>query len=224
MILKQERGEAFAILTRMMNELSSFSISTTGAEGATLRTAIGKVLSNFNDMLLGEVIGTELFACFELARTAGATLASMDRVRVAMFAEVPIYELGLAMVNAGVIFSLVEQSQIIAATEFKSQLDVNVVIDRMNVVIEETKLNKADTFTMGDYQNFIALSALLIQHLATTALQLPRIVQYHMPFNYPALALSNRIYGVGSRSDELIAENKTVHPAFMQRDVIALSE
>jgi prophage DNA circulation protein len=53
---------------------------------------------------------------------------------------------------------------------------------------------------------------------------LPRIVNYQMPINYPALALANRIYADGSRSDELIAENETVHPAFMQRDVIALSE
>jgi prophage DNA circulation protein len=45
-----------------------------------------------------------------------------------------------------------------------------------------------------------------------------------MAINYPALALSNRIYADGSRSEELIAENQTVHPAFMQRDIIALSE
>jgi prophage DNA circulation protein len=44
-----------------------------------------------------------------------------------------------------------------------------------------------------------------------------------MSVHYPAHALSNRIYGDGSRGEELIAENKTVHPAFMQRDVIALS-
>ena len=69
----------------------------------------------------------------------------------------------------------------------------------------------------------VQLSALLIQHLSATERQLPRIVKYHMPINYPALALSNRIYGDGSRSDELVAENETVHPAFMQRDIIALS-
>jgi prophage DNA circulation protein len=75
-----------------------------------------------------------------------------------------------------------------------------------------------------DYQNFVGLAALLVQHLSATERQLPRVVSYRYPVNFPALTLSNRIYGVGSRSDELIAENKTVHPAFMQRNVIALSE
>jgi prophage DNA circulation protein len=207
-----------------MDALMSFSVSTTGSQGAELRLAVGRFLSDFGKSINDAVLGTKLWTCFEQARAAGATLNSMDAVRVAMFAEAPIYDLGFAIVNAAVIFSLVEQSYIIAETEYASRADVDVVMDRMNAVVEEVKLNKADSFTVKDYQNFIALSALMIQHLAITELQLPRIVQYHFPFHYPALALSNLIYGTGSRSGELIAENKVVHPAFMQRDIVALSE
>ena len=97
------------------------------------------------------------------------------------------------------------------------------LIDEMTVIIEDIKLNKANSFVASDYQNVVALSALLIQHLSATERELPRIVTYAMPINYPALALANRIYGDASRSDELADENETVHPAFMQRDIIALS-
>jgi hypothetical protein len=220
---KAENREALAISIRLIDALMSFSISSEGSIGATFRLAIDNYLSNFNQLSSKINFGTDLYACFEQARIAGATLNSMDNVRVAMFAETPQFELGFAIVNAAIIFSFVEQSQIISKTEYLSRADVNVVIERMNAVIEDVKLNKADYFLVSDYQNFIALAALLIQHLAITELQLPRIVQYHLPINYTALALANFIYGDGSRSDELIAENRTIHPAFMQRNVVALS-
>jgi hypothetical protein len=223
MILKPELTEVFKISSRLMIALISFPIATKGTEGADFRSAAGKFMSNFTDMVDAQIIGTELYNCFEQARAAGATLNSMDNVRIAMYNEVPMYPLGIAIVNAAIIFSFVEQSQIIAIKIFTSRIEIDALMDRMSIVIEDIKISKADSFVASDYQNFVALSALLIQHLSSTERQLPRVVQYHMPINYPALALSNRIYGDGSRSEELIAENNTVHPAFMQRDVIALS-
>jgi prophage DNA circulation protein len=53
---------------------------------------------------------------------------------------------------------------------------------------------------------------------------LPRMVSYQLPASLPALTVANLLYGDGARFDELIAENGTVHPAFMQRDLVALSE
>jgi prophage DNA circulation protein len=222
MILKAEFVEAKAIAGRLMPTLMLFPMVGV-EEGAALRTAVGKFMVRFSDYLYAQQLGTMLFDCFEKARAAGATLNSMDRVRKAMFDEEPLHALGMALVNAAIIFSFVEQTQIITVTEFRSRLEAGEVMDAMGLVIEDIKLNKADTFVSGDYQNFVRLAATLVQHLSATERLLPRIVQYQMPVHYPALALSNRIYGEGSRSDELIAENKTVHPAFMQRNIIALS-
>jgi len=222
-VKKSERAEALAISTRLMAEVVSFSIASVGDEGANLRSAIGKFLSNFHQLIVDHVVGTALFACFEQARMAGATVKSMNNVRSAMFKETPAFPLGLAIVNAAVIFSFVEQSQIIAKIEFKSRNEASALMDEVAAIIEEIKMNKADSFVSRDYQNFVGLAALLIQHMSATERQLPRIVNYNFAANLPALYLSNRIYCVGSRSDELIEENRTVHPAFMQRNVVALS-
>jgi hypothetical protein len=223
MIPKSERGEALAISTRLMKQLMNFSITSDQA-GADFRSAIGTYLSNFYDNLTTNVLGEELYNCFEMARAAGATLTLMNTVREAMLLETPMFPLGLRIVNAAIIFSFVEQSQIISVTVFTSRIQVDDLMDQMGTIIEEIKLNKADSFVSNDYQNFVTLSSLLIQHLSATERQLPRVIAYTFSVSYPALTMSNRIYGDGTRSDELAAENKTVHPAFMQRDIIALSQ
>jgi len=222
-MIKSERSEALAISTRLMAAIISFPLSATGTAGADLRSSVGKFLSNFFELIINRTLGTELFACFEQATLAGASVNSMNAVREAMLMETPVSPLGFDIVNAAIIFSFVEQCQIISQIVFSSRTDAELMMDSMSVIIESIKLNKADSFVSNDYQNFVALAALLIQHLSATERQLPRIVNYSFPVSYPALNLANRIYGDGSRSDELIAENKTVHPAFMQRDIVALS-
>ena len=219
---KFEYTEALEISQRLMTELVRFPVKP-GKAAVDMRTAIGKFLAKFPVMASDGVLGTELLNCFELAREAGATLNSMARVRATLFAEVPAYHMGVVIVNAAIQFSFIEESKIISVQEFASRGEVDELMDAMNVAIEEIKLNKADSFVSSDYQTFVFLSALLIQHMSSTQRQLPRVVQYTWPIHYPSLAMSNRIYGEGSRSEELIAENKVVHPLFMQRHIVALS-
>jgi hypothetical protein len=220
---KSERAEAIEVSRRIIGPLTTFPVSSFSTAAATMRLAIGQYMSNFTELRLDTTVGPELLTCFETARNAGATLGTMDRVRVAMFEEAPQFPLCISIVNAAIIFSFVEQCQIIAVMEFRSRTDVNLVIDKMVPIIDEIKLNRTESFLVSDYQNFVALSALLIQHLSATERQLPRILQLTFPANFPSLALANRIYADASRSDELIAENRTVHPAFMARDILALS-
>jgi len=219
---KLEYIEALEISKRLVTELVRFPAKP-GKATVDLRTAVGKFLAEFPTMADNWVLGTELLNCFELARAAGATLNSMARLRATMFAEVPARHMGTTIVNAAILFSFIEESEIIAVQVFKSRGEVAELMDAMGVAIEDIKLNKADSFAANDYQAFVKIAALLIQHMSATERQLPRVVQYTWPIHYPSLALSNRIYGEGSRSEELIAENKVVHPLFMQRQILALS-
>jgi prophage DNA circulation protein len=148
----------------------------------------------------------------------------MDNVRIAMLKETPQYFIGAAMACAGVIFSLVEQTRMITAMTFVSRADVETILTKMSDIFDEAKLAMSNMITGTNYEYLVALSAALIQHLAATERMLPRLVSYQLAASLPALTVANLLYGDGARFDELIAENKTVHPAFMQRDLVALSE
>jgi prophage DNA circulation protein len=49
------------------------------------------------------------------------------------------------------------------------------------------------------------------------------MLHYELAATMPGLFVSNYIYGQGDRAEELAAENRIVHPAFMQRTLRALS-
>ena len=223
MMNRTEHDEALAICGRLMKVLVNFSV-TPGKETAAMRTAIGKLLGNFAQLVDNQTVGTQLQSCFDLTVAAGATLNVMDNVREAAEAETPQFTLGIAIVNAAIIFTLAEQSQIITGMTFASRSDVDAMMNAMSAIIDEIKLRGSESFAVNDYRNVVALSALLIYHLSATERQLPRLLSFQMPTNLPALALSNRLYGDATHSDELVAENGTVHPAFMQRDIVGLSE
>ena len=221
--MKKPLEEAEAILARMMNALT-MRLPGKGRPAAEFRVAMGNLMANLEDRIDDETVGTELLNVFDLAREAGGTLDSFDDVRLAMLDEqAPVYVFGQALVLGGLVFSLTEQCKLLSVMTFVSRDDVQVMIKRMIPVLDTTKLETAERLDGQNYQNVIALSASLMQHLAVTERQLPRLVHFHFPTRLPSLYLSHRLYWVGSRSDEIAAENKTIHPAFVQATVKALS-
>ena len=72
-------------------------------------------------------------------------------------------------------------------------------------------------------QALIGLHAAVASDLATRALPLSRLVSFTFARRFPALWMAQRIYQDGSRANEIIAENKVVHPAFVQATIEALS-
>jgi hypothetical protein len=220
MFNRSEYAEARAISVRLTKVLMAFPL--TGLAGAALRNAVGTLLADFYNLAESALIGAQLLACFDAAREAGATLIIMNNVREAANIETPQFPLGIAVINGALIFTLVEQAQIITTMTFESRRDVDLLMDEMAVIIDELKLRGSEVFTVNDYRNVVTLSAALIHHMSVTERQLPIVLTYKLATNIPALTLSNFIYGDGTHSDELVAENGTVHPAFMQRNIIAL--
>jgi hypothetical protein len=215
--------EAAAIVDRMMAALME-GMPISGRPGADLRKLVGRLKVDTESSVSNATIGTELQAVFDAALAAGASLGNMDDVRIAMLAETPRYYTGGAIACAGIIFSLVEQTRMITSHTFVSRADVQVVLTKMTDVFDGVKLALSNMITGTNYEYLVALGASLIQHLSATERVLPRVVSYQMAVSLPALTVANYLYGDGGRFDELIAENKTIHPAFMQRDLVALSE
>lgn len=223
MIKKPEMTEAVAIIERMAMKLIS-GLPSTGATGAAVRTAVGDVVANSEDMIKQGTVGVELWDCFEKARLAGLSMMNMELVRSSVEAEAPIYNLGMAVKLSGIVFAFAEECQIIANFTFVSRLDVQSVMMQMLPIIDDTKIDVAELLDGMSYQRVVSLAAALVQHLAATEQELPEIVNYAFGTSLPSLYVANYLYADAGRSDELINENQTFHPAFMQRELIALSE
>lgn len=223
MIQKPILDEALYIIDITLDALM-VGMPLKGRAGFDLRHMVGELRANAVYQIRSATIGTDLLACFDQAYAAGATLSQMDKVREALLPELPLSNLGKSLKGSGIIFTLVEQCRLITAMTFNSRDDAARMMSKMGAIIETIKLEVSELFYGTEYSGVVALSAALIQHLAATERQLPRIVTYHLAANRPALTVANLLYGDGGRFDELILENKTVHPAFMQRTVMALSE
>jgi hypothetical protein len=221
--VRHHLDEALHILDVTLDALLT-GLPARGRAGFDIRRQVGELRATAPASIEAGTIGTDLYACFEQAFASGVTMVQMDAVREDLLAEQPVYDLAASIKSAGIVFSLVEQSRIIAAMEFVSRSDVDAMLNKMVDITEQIKLEVSELLYGTNYETVVALSASLIQHLADTERQLPRIVNYTMVVNLPALNVANLLYGDGARYDELIKENKTIHPAFMQRVLVALSQ
>lgn len=215
--------EAVEIIDRMLAALMT-GMPMTGSSGSDLRRIVGKLKAGSEDSIKAATIGTDLQTCFDAALAAGATLTNMDNVRIAMLNETPRYYIGAAVASTAIVFTLVEQTRMITAMTFVSRADASMVMDKMIEIFDTAKLAMSNMMTGLNYEYTVALCASLIQHLAASERQLPRIVDYTLPVNLPSLTIANFLYADATRSDEIINENKVVHPAFCPRSIVALSE
>lgn len=222
MSIKSEFDEIQDIVQRTMKNLVAFS-NKQGQSGAALRRTVGDLVARINIYIADGTFAARLLQCFQLATAAGINLNWMDQVVLQLTKETPTALTSTSVVQNSLIFAIAQEGRIIAATTFVSRDDVDVTMRRMKNWFDIIKDLIADTMSGPGYEAFITLAAGITRYLTDTARPLPRMLRYDIPGTMPALALSNYIYGDGSRSAELRAENKVVHPAFMPRTLRALN-
>jgi prophage DNA circulation protein len=200
-----------------------------GEHASALRRAAGDLIATKEQRLLDGTLGERLVYVFDQARQAGTTFDGMDRVRLNITnaetaAQTPITSLaGIAVRDAGLRFALAQLARITSATDFVSRSDVDNYLNRMVNAFDPVIERVADTGDAATYQALIALQAATFRDLTERSRPLPQMITYSFPKPYSALQLAQRLYGDGGRSDELAAENKVVHPAFMPLNGRALS-
>lgn len=227
---KSELDEAVALVRRLLVALIGTLPTQAGALGAQLKVSCGTLALNAPaELNAAPVEGapaplwSDLARCFELARSAGASFAAMDAVRVLAEGFSPLAAAGLAVMNVSVRMALAEQAQILAATTFASRAEVDRTLDQVNAAFETAVDVAADRLDNVAYRALIALRAAVVHDLSTRALPLPQLVTLRFPVRFPVLTLAQRIYQDGARAGELVGENDVVHPAFMPRVIRALS-
>ncbi|QIG93803.1 MULTISPECIES: hypothetical protein [Bradyrhizobium] len=217
-----DANEAAPIVDRMLTNLLG-TVPSQGRAGSEARTAISDTRANAYKLCIDDALGPPLDECFELARQAGAKAQQLEYVRQQIEGEAPVTLGGALVMDAGIRLCLAAQCRIIASMTFVSRQDVTAIKQQLQQPFQDAEEIAADDMDQMTFQMLVALHGAVTQHLAATARPLPRVVNFRFYEPLPSLVMAYKLYADASRSDELRAENKVVHPAFCQPSGQALS-
>lgn len=219
---KKSAEEAAAIVQRSLDMLVRV-VPTTGRTGSDLRLTCGRLSANAQALLQADAAGQPLSDCFELARQNDATQAQLAGVRGETLAETPV-TLGAVLVkNAIVRLCLATEARVIADMSFTNRPDVEALQSQTSTVYAGVEETAADDMDQESFQALVALHAALNGFLTDEARPLPIMLQFRFAHVMPSVVMGQRLYADAGRADELRAENKIVHPAFMQLSGRALA-
>lgn len=218
------RQEATRVVAAVVADLVANCKADPGRPGSMFRQACGDLLVDAEQLINAGQIAAPLANIFNLARLAGASLDQIDAVRTnteqISVRYFPAWSVGITCVR----LALVQMARILSLTTFTSRPEVDRYIDRMNAAFDNAETIAGNIKDQASYRSLVALHAAVTYDLTTRERPLPTIVLYNFAVPRPALWICNRLYGGEDRADELVDENKPVHPAFMQMPVRALSQ
>jgi prophage DNA circulation protein len=213
---RNELAEVEQILGDVLDALLATLEGQYNRNTMEVRNAIGFLRANVENVLDAEQLGQKLVECFDLCRASGVTRTVMDGVRRAMLAEQPKTIPGVVVATSAIFLSLLEQSRILGETVFTSRDEVDAMLTTMNLAFDPAEeFAAAYTVDPRVYQTLVGLHAALTADLTDRSRPLPRMVRYSFPKRMPSLKLAMRIYSNPRRADQLVKENRVVHPAFM---------
>jgi hypothetical protein len=163
---------------------------------------------------MADSIGAPLDNCFDLVRQTGVTVYELEFIRRWLETLTPKTLGATLVVTTSIYFCLAQEGLIIADMTFIYRQQVDQIKAAMVVPFGDAEEVAADDMDQASFQALISLHAAITNHLVQTAMPLPRMVGYQFGRVMPSLVLAHRLYGDASRADQLVAENKIVHPAF----------
>jgi hypothetical protein len=221
----QQISEAIDILGAILDALlKTVPGRTVGRPAWDFRRSVGYLRANGGALIFGGGLGDAAVNAWTLATGCGATFDSFDTLRLAILALTPQYLPAIAVADLAVELTLMQMAQATAATTYVSRDDALAALNRISAAFAPVEEAVADEHDAATYQLLVATRAAAVRDLAERGRQLPRVVPYAFATAFPTLWIANRLYGDGSRSDELRAENKIVHPAFAPISGICLSQ
>jgi hypothetical protein len=222
-MLQKDVSEAADIVRVAISLLMETASKQTGRTGSDLRRACGDMAANAEQYITYNLIAPKLAYCFDQARVAGATLDAFNRIREALIAETPVSLVALLLTQACIAFSLQEMALAVVGIVFTSRNDVDALRPQLTEAFKFSEELAADAMAQVTYIKLVALHAAVMLYLYETAQPLPQLLNFEFAVTQPTLVQSYRLYADASRADELLAENKVVHPAFPPRTGQALS-
>jgi prophage DNA circulation protein len=154
----------------------------------------------------------------DLARRSAATVVTLDRVRKAALAEVPISLPAIQTVLAIVRLTLAAEARVLAYLQFRSRDEVDAIALAINAAFAQTSEIAANDLDAATYAAILRLHGSVVQHLTMRGRLLPRVMTYSFQAVMPALRMAQMAYASAERWRELVDENSVVHPLFCQRE------
>lgn len=215
-----ELVEANNIAQQILASLMGASNLRSGTQGPLAASAIRDLQANASELLEDQVFAAPFLNCFDQVRQAAATYESMDLVRQLAAGLSPVFPTSQWVANIAVSFALIEQAQILAAMQFTCRSQIDSYIDLVASSFDSAVVIAADRLDNVTYTSLIQLEGAVINDLNIRARPLPWAIKFVLPRSFPSLWLSQRIFGDGTHNDDLINENKPIHPLFMPPTVI----
>jgi len=209
-----QQEEIYDIVKRIGPVVLSTVPVTQTTTFAALRRCVGMMMSDVN-MIHIETFAVAMRIALDLARLAGATLASMGKVRLAALAEDPQSLGAIETVQTIIRLSLAQEARLVTAITFISRDDAATVAMEMGAAFDQAAEVASDDLDAASYMAIINLQSTLTKYLSDVGRMLPRHIPYSLPVSVPALTMSQTYYGDGAHAQELADENKVINPAFM---------
>jgi hypothetical protein len=220
---KTDAEEAAKIATVTLDAILDVTL-TKGRPGADLRTAIGDFSLHVLELIQYDRAGPRLDAIFDLTRRNGASLPDLAYIRGVAVDQTPETPGGSLVKNCLINLSLATEGRIIADTEFKSRNAAITLKGQMNEAFDAMEEIAADSMDSSTYRNLISLHAAVSEHLMSAQYPLPIMLAFRFAAPGPTLVQAYRLYDDASRADELLENNRVVHPLFARNEGVALSE
>lgn len=211
-----EADECIAIVARIGPVvLSTVPASRKGPDASELRHAVGAMMARAGELLASHGFSEAMRSCLDQARLAGASLPSMGEVRLAALNESPASLPATLTVLCIVRLCLAQEARIVGEMVFASRDDASNTATEITAAFSNAAEVASDDLDAGSYMAIINLQATVIKRLVDVGRSLPRVITYSYAVVMPALTMAQRAYADADRAQELIDENKVVHPAFM---------
>jgi hypothetical protein len=216
--------EASAVLIGLLDYLQKSIPPGVNDAANTARGLIYALRSNAEAAIRGNTLGTQLAEVVAACDRAGATLIPIEEARRFLMSQVASRSVYTQIVfRNGLLMVLALESSILIRTVYKTRDRVQNAIIHVRESFDAAKAIGIDEVDATVYQTLTMLGGAVINHLAQSELQLPRMVGYQLPITMPSLYIANRIYADASRADEIELENGVIHPAFCPRTLRVLS-
>jgi prophage DNA circulation protein len=214
-LFKADAQEAIPICDAVLVALLA-QAPASGLPGADLRLAANSFRVNAEAILMADAAGAPLANIFQLSQANGISLPQMEYVRNVAVSQ-PAVSAGAILIRDSLVqFALITEGSIIGAMTFTSRDDVEATRATINAAFAPSEEAAADSMDSTTYMALITLHAAIGYFLTLTAQPLPQMLSFVFATPLPTLVASYKLYSDASYADQLRAENKCIHPAFLQ--------